>query len=137
MLYHDVDERDGGLFAPGALLPIQYFDRLRRRTDCTGEQQLMIAMLESGVDDYLKYAAARDPRRRTLFADAEKWIESDRRSWLYDFGTICDHLGLDTQHLRAGLRRLKARARGETRLRLSCDAGETVPVPEHRRASNE
>ena len=137
MLHHDVDERDGGLFAADALLPTQYFDRLRRRTDCTGEQQLMIAVLESGVDDYLKYAAARDLRRRALFADAEEWIESDGRSWLYDFGTICDHLGLDAEHLRAGLCRAKARARGETRRQLSAGSGEIVPAPERRRASNE
>jgi hypothetical protein len=136
MLYHDVDERDGGLFAPGALLPTQYFDRLRRRTDLTGEQRLMIAVLEAGVDDYLKYAAARSPRPRALFAAAEGWIESDGRSWLYDFGTICDHLGLEAEHLRAGLRRSKARARGETMLRLSAGVGEIVPAAERRRAIN-
>ena len=137
MLHHDADERDGRLFAPDALLPTQYFDRLRRRTDFTGEQRLMVAVLENAVDDYLKYAAARDPRQRRLFADTEEWIEADGRSWLYDFGTVCDHLGLDAGYVREGLRRAKARARGETRLRLSAGAGEIAPVPQRRRASNE
>ena len=135
MLKHDVDERAARVFEPDALLSVQYFDRLRRRTGFTAEQRLMIAILEAGVDDYLKYAAARDSRRRALFADAEGWIESEDHSWLYGFGTICDHLGLDAGYVRAGLRAFKARARGGTMPQPS--AAEIAPPPERRRASNE
>ena len=48
----EIHERGSGVFAPDTLLPGQYFDRIRRRKDLTGEQRLMMAVLELGVDDY-------------------------------------------------------------------------------------
>jgi hypothetical protein len=132
---YDTHERAEGLFVPDTLLATQYFDRVRRRKDLTGEQRLMCAVIEQALDDYLKYAAGTDRARQGLFADAERWIESADRSWLYSFETICDHLGLDGDYVRAGLRRWKARARGEGVAPAS--AFDTAATPERRRASNE
>ncbi len=91
----DVHERASKLFTPDALLPSQYFDRIRRRKDLTGEERLMIAVIEQAVDDYLKYVAPTDRVPSSAFSDAERWIESTDRSWLYAFETICDYMGLD------------------------------------------
>src|SRR5512143_2240783 len=109
----DFHERSGGLFAPETVLPSQYFDRVRRRKDLSGEQRLMCAIIEDAVDVYLKHAAARGPLHRRLFDDAEQWIESHERAWVYSFEAICDQLGLDVEYVRAGLRARKARARME------------------------
>ncbi len=130
----DVHERSGGLFVPDTVLPEQYFDRLRRRHDLSGEQRLMYAILEDAVDIYLKHAGARRPHHRRLFEDAERWVESDARGQLYAFAAICDQLGLDVEYLRAGLRAHKERAR-----RDATGDGEQAAVPagELRRASNE
>jgi hypothetical protein len=132
----DIHERASGVFAPDTLLPGQYFDRLRRGNDLTGEQQLMIAVLEMAVDDYMKHAGARDRLRQGLFAEAERWIESTDRSWLYTFETICDHLGLDVEYVRRGLRvhREGARRRIEP---IPADAAEADAPVERRRAGNE
>lgn len=97
------DERVPGLFQPDTILPTQYFDRLRRRTEYDGERRLMIAVLEDAVDVYRKLAGARDNRRRALFEDAEAWLESSDRSWIFSFENICDVLGLDAGYLRRGL----------------------------------
>lgn len=132
---HDIHERGAGLFAPDTLLASQYFDRVRRRRDLTGEQRLMFAIIEDAVDVYLKHAAARRPEHRRLFDDAERWIESDERSWLYAFETICDHMGLDADHVRQGLRSWKARARGESAPVAA--AVEPVETPDRPRAMNE
>jgi hypothetical protein len=78
-----VHERSEGLFTPDTLLATQYFDLVRRRKDLTGEQRLMWAVLERALDDDMKYAAGTDHARRGLFADAERWIESADRSWLF------------------------------------------------------
>ena len=126
----DIHERSGGLFVPETLLATQYFDRLRRRNDLTGEQRLMCAIIEDAVEMYLKHAAA----DHALFVDAERWIESDDTTWIHSFRTICDYLGLDADYVRAGLRMRKSRARGE--------APPADPVTESdptglRRASNE
>lgn len=104
------DERVPGLFQPDTILPTQYFDRLRRRTEYDGERRLMIAVLEDAVDVYRKLAGARDNRRRALFDDAEAWLESNDRSWIFSFENICDVLGLDASYLRRGLHAWKHQA---------------------------
>ena len=105
------EDRLAGLFQPDTLLPVQFYDRLRRRADYDGERRLMIAVLEDAVDVYRKQAAAKDHRGRQLFEDAESWIESPEHTWLFSFQNICDVLGLDAEYLREGLRTLKRRAR--------------------------
>src|SRR5258705_13883161 len=136
----DIHERASGVFAPDTLLPGQYFDRIRRGKDLTGEQRLMIAVLDSAVADYLKHAAARDHIRQGLFAEAERWVESTDRSQLYAFETICDHLGLDVEYVRRGLRgwRERARDRGCGPVDpIPAEAAEADGAPERRRARNE
>jgi hypothetical protein len=98
------------LFQPDTLLPIQYFDRLRRRTEYNGERRLLIAVLEDAVDVYRKQAGAHDARAKALFRDAEMWIEDLDCTWLFSFQNICDVLDLDAEYIRRGLRVWKARA---------------------------
>lgn len=131
----DIHERAAGIFAPDTMLASQYFDRMRRRKDLSGEQRLMCAVIEDAVDMYLKHVAA---TRRDLverFAEVERWIESEDRSYLYAFETICDYLGLDGPYLRRGLYRWKAKARGETAAAPAAAA--SLDAPESRRAMNE
>ena len=108
------DDRGAGLFVPDTMLPSQYFDRMARRTEYEGERRLMIAVLEDAVDVYRKLAGARDARRQQLFRDAEEWIESDDRAWIFSFQNICDVLAIEAEYLRRGLRAIKeqAEARG-------------------------
>jgi hypothetical protein len=133
----EIHERGSGVFAPDTLLPGQYFDRIRRRSDLTGEQRMMVAVLELGIEDFLKHAAARDRLRQGLFTDAERWVESTDRSYLYAFETICDHLGLDVDYVRRGLRDYRARARGPHADDVVDEPGAEAVAPEHRRAGNE
>ena len=107
------EERVQELFQPDTLLPSQYFDRIRRRASFDGERRLMVAVLEDAVDVYRKQAGARDRKRRQLFEDAEAWIESDDKSWIFSFENICDVLGIDATYLRKGLRRWKQLAGGD------------------------
>ena len=106
------EERVAELFVPDTMLPSQYFDRARR-TEYDGERRLMIAVLEDAVDVYRKLAGARDARRQQLFKDAEEWIESPDRSWIFSFLNICDVLGIEPEYLRRGLHDLKRQAQSE------------------------
>jgi len=108
---HAVDERFGVIFQPDTLLPSQFFDRVRRRTEHDGERRLMIAVLEDAVDVYRKQAGARDPRGEQLFQEAEAWIDDPDRTWLFSFQNICDVLDIDVDYLRRGLRAWKQRVR--------------------------
>jgi hypothetical protein len=110
MSEHEIHERAAGLVEPDTLLPTQYFDRIRRGGGGSGERRLMTAIIEDAVQMYLKHARARDGLHGKLFADAEQWIESEDRTWVFSFETICDYLGLDSAYLRRGLRAHKRRA---------------------------
>src|SRR5881296_2628495 len=108
---YSADERVGELFQPDTLLPSQFFDRTRRRSEHDGERRLMIAVLEDAVDVYPKQAGSKDARGEQLFQEAEEWIEDTGRAWLFAFQNICDVLDLDADYLRRGLRAWKQRAR--------------------------
>lgn len=107
------EDRVQELFQPDTLLPSQYFDRLRRRASIDGERRLMVAILEDAVDVYRKQAGAADRKRRQLFEDADAWIESADKSWIFSYENICDVLGIDAGYLRRGLRAWKQRAGGD------------------------
>ena len=107
---YTADERLAGLFQPDTLLPSQFFDRIRRRSEHDGERRLMIAVLEDAVDVYRKQMGAREARGQQLFCEAEQWIEDPDRTWLFSFQNICDVLGLDPDYLRRGLHAWKERA---------------------------
>ena len=83
-----VDERMAGIFQPDTLLPSQFFDRTRRRSEHDAERRLMIAVLEDAVDVYRKQVGATDQRAQQLFREAEEWIEGTDRSWLFSFQNI-------------------------------------------------
>src|SRR5438045_9477921 len=101
---HAVDERFGVIFQPDTLLPSQFFDRVRRRSEHDGERRLMIAVLEDAVDVYRKQAGAQDARGQQLFHEAEEWIEDADQTWLFSFQNICYVLGLDADYLARGPR---------------------------------
>jgi hypothetical protein len=105
-----VEERAPAVFEPDTLLPSQYVDRVRGRREYDPERRLMVAVLESAVNDYVKAAGARDPQRQELFCEVEQWVESRDPSWLFSFENICDVLDLDPEYLRGGLHARKQRA---------------------------
>ena len=109
------DERMGEIFQPDTLLPSQFFDRVRRRTEHEGERRLMIAVLEDAVETYRKQASAKESRGQQLFREAEEWIEDSDRSWLFAFENICDVLDINAEYLRRGLHSWKQRAHSDRR----------------------
>ena len=131
----DIADR-ASVFEPDALLPSQYFDRLRG-TDRSGEWRLVVAILEDAVNVYRNYAGTTDAHKRGLFDDAEEWIESGDREWFLSFENVCDILGLDAGYLRRGLRAWKARA-GRRPSRATAPAIEVATEPgAFRKASGE
>jgi hypothetical protein len=90
------------------------------------ERRLMLAVLENGVNEYLKTAGSSDPARQELFREVEPWIESRDPSSLFSFENICDVLDLDADYLRGGLRGWKQRAVGTGQERHQPAAGRRV-----------
>ena len=106
---YGIEDRMAGLFTPDTLLPSQFFDRVRRRTELDGERRLMIAVLEDALDVYRKQLVAHDARGRQLFLEAEQWLEDREANDLFSFENICDVLDLNAEYIRRGLKSLQAR----------------------------
>ncbi len=100
----NIEGRAPGLFVPDVLVSSQYFDRIRSGADKRGEWRLMVAVLTEAVEDYLKHVRATAPHHQQLFREAEEWIETQDRGYLFSFASICEHLGIDAEYVRRGLR---------------------------------
>jgi hypothetical protein len=68
-----------------------------------GEERLMLAVLESAVEDFQKYLLARNPRGKRLFQEAEEWFLEKESEELFSFENICETLQLHPDYIRQGL----------------------------------
>ena len=102
-------DRLASLFEPDVLLPAQFFAAFRRAGGLERERLLMLAVLEDAVDCYQKHAHTRDPRGQQIFDEAQEWVDSNDRSWLFSFENICDTLEINADYVRRGLRMWKER----------------------------
>jgi hypothetical protein len=87
--------------SPLAAPPPEVAERIRRQPEC----RLLWAVLENGVEEYMRYVNAASRRGRRLFCEAEEWIMQDDPTWLCSFVSICHVLGFDPDYLRLGLQR--------------------------------
>ena len=93
-------------------------DQVYTRTLRDGEERLMLAVLESAIEDFQKYALAQDKRGKELFQQAEDWILETESSSFFSFENICSHLRLSPDYVRRGFMRWKSAQRdGELKLR--------------------
>ena len=94
---------DRTLFQPELILPAQMTAGARIDADTSGARALMLAILEEATLCIKRGRRRRHPGTRRLAAEAESWVRSDSREWLFSFASICDVLGFDPDALRARL----------------------------------
>ncbi|HEY3304550.1 MAG TPA: hypothetical protein VGL70_13550 [Candidatus Binatia bacterium] len=104
-------EKVFGLFGPDALLPVQYFDLLRRKTPIEPEIRLMWAVLEDAVECYRRHVGDAKGKPNGEFEEVDSWIFDPDGDWLFSFENICATLGIDAEYLRSGLLGLKNKSR--------------------------
>jgi hypothetical protein len=97
------DRWDNALFEPELILPAQMPRGARLDGNTSGARALMLAVLEEAVLCIERGRRRRHPRTRRLAAEAETWVRSDCREWLFSFASICDVLGIDADALRVRL----------------------------------
>ena len=68
-----------------------------------GEERLMLAVLESAVEDFQKYVLARHACGKKLFQLAEEWFLEKDSDELFSFGSICETLGLHPDPIQKNL----------------------------------
>jgi len=103
-------EKVFGLFEPDVLLPVQYFDLLRRKAPIEPERRLMLAVLEDAVKCYRGHVGDAKGKPNGEFDEAESWILDPDGDWFFSFENICATLGIDAEYLRSGLLALKKKS---------------------------
>src|SRR5262247_2738289 len=95
-----------------------------KKTVRDGEERLMLAVLESAVEDFQKYVLARKPRGKQLFQYAEEWFLDRDGDGLFSFENVCETLRLHPEHIRKGLMVWK-----QAKLKLSSVEGQCAVPP--------
>jgi hypothetical protein len=104
-----LDERLPGLFEPDTLLPIQYFEAMRKKHLLEGEKRLILSVLEDAVECFMKCIDSPTSKGQRLFRDADEWINLEDKHWVFSFDNVCDMLDINPEYMRRGLRQWKER----------------------------
>ena len=104
-----LDEKLPGLFEPDTLLPIQYFEAMRRKHLLEGEKRLILSVLEDAVECFMKCIDASSSKGQRLFRDADEWIALEDKHWVFSFDNVCEMLDINPEYLRRGLKDWKQR----------------------------
>jgi hypothetical protein len=104
-----LDEKLPGLFEPDTLLPIQYFEAMRRKHLLEGEKRLVLSVLEDAIECFMKCIDSPTNKGQRLFRDAEEWINLEDKKWVFSFDNVCDMLDINPEYMRRGLHDWKER----------------------------
>jgi hypothetical protein len=104
-----LDERLPGLFEPDTLLPIQYFEAMRKKHLLEGEKRLILSVLEDAVECFMKCIDSPTSKGQRLFRDADEWISLEDKHWVFSFDNVCEMLDINPDYMRRGLRQWKER----------------------------
>lgn len=101
-----------------AILPVQYFELIKRRKFLGGERHLLLAVLEEAVRCYLTNMNGRSREQVIRFAEVRRWFypRSDQQG-LFAFESICDLLGIDADIFRRRLGSISLRDLPSRRVR--------------------
>jgi hypothetical protein len=127
-----LDERLPALFEPDTLLPIQYFEAMRRKHLLEGEKRLILSVLEDAIECFMKCMDSATNKGQRLYREADEWIALEDKHWVFSFDNVCDMLDINPEYMRRGLRDWKQRkleamqraaeARAEAAARAEIDA---------------
>jgi len=104
-----LDEKLPGLFEPDTLLPIQYFEAMRRKHLLEGEKRLILSVLEDAIECFMKCIDSSTSKGQRLFRDADEWIGLEDKHWVFSFDNVCDMLDIHPEYMRKGLKNWKER----------------------------
>ena len=99
-----LDEKLPGLFEPDTLLPIQYFEAMRRKHLLEGEKRLILSVLEDAVECFMKCIDSPSNKGQRLFREADEWIFLEDKRWVFSFDNVADMLDINPEYMRRGLR---------------------------------
>src|SRR6202048_2951827 len=134
-----LDERLPSLFEPDTLLPIQYFEAMRRKHLLEGEKRLILSVLEDAIECFMKCIDSPTNKGQRLFREADEWIFLEDKRWVFSFDNVADMLDINPEYMRRGLREWKQRklADLERQATMKLEAEAVAPAVEAVEASVE
>lgn len=91
-------------------------ENLSKQVIRDGEKGLMLAVLQSAVEDAQKYVLATNKKGEELFDAAEAWILETESPSFFSFNNICEYLELDADYIRKGFMRWKEAKRSQPKV---------------------
>src|SRR5256886_14404570 len=95
-----LDERLPGLFEPDTLLPIQYFEAMRKKHLLEGEKRLILSVLEDAVECFMKCIDSATSKGQRLFRHHEELITLDDKRWVFSLDNLCELLDINREYMR-------------------------------------
>jgi hypothetical protein len=93
------------------LLPEQFAETARALEAAEPERRLLLAVLCDAIVVFQKHAVGFGGPASRSSNEAERWILSDDRRWLYSFVNVCDALEIAHEPLRRALLAWRWRAK--------------------------
>ena len=107
------------LLVEDTLLPVQFFGRFCGGRRYTGEERLMLGVLEDAVNVYCGYYGRQGRAGLREVREVERWFASTDLSYVFAFERICQVLDLDPGYIRRGLSWVRAQQRRQRPLVIS------------------
>jgi hypothetical protein len=98
-----LEERVASLSQLDPLIPIEFFEIFKKKSQLEPERLLMLAVLEDAVACLVKYASASSGRSKRLLDETRAWILLEDEDWLFSFNNVCSALAMDPVYVRRGL----------------------------------
>src|ERR1700694_1932387 len=76
-----LDEKLPGLFEPDTLLPIQYFEAMRRKHLLEGEKRLILSVLEDAIECFMKCIDSPTNKGPRLFCEGGGRVFVAAKRW--------------------------------------------------------
>ena len=87
-------------------LPAQYYWALRHRALLDGERKLRFAVLEDGLQCFLRNMGAKSRGRRSLFFEAWAWMKAKDGNGPFSFDLLCEEFGMQSSQVCKTLERI-------------------------------
>jgi hypothetical protein len=104
-------------FETDFVVPVQFYDLIRRSAFLDGETRLVFAVLEDAVRTYLRLRDSRGRSARVEFQEVARWFEARNLSAPFSFEYVCEVLELEPESFRRRLPMVQAHALPTKQLR--------------------
>ncbi len=91
----------------GLIVPVQFYDLIRRSAFLDGETRLVFAVLEDAIRTYLSHRDSRRGSGQSEFAEVVRWFEESTGSVPFSFEYVCEVLELEPESFRRQVRILQ------------------------------